>query len=115
MGDRHRLGQVADNLVSNAIKFTPGGGTVTVRVAADDNRALLEVADTGIGIAADEIERLFERMYRSPEVERRQIQGTGLGLTIAKAIVDAHDGRISATSEPGAGTTFTVELPLADG
>jgi PAS domain S-box-containing protein len=108
--DRHRLGQVADNLVSNAIKFTPRGGRVTVRVAEEGDRVVLAVTDTGIGIAADEIEKLFERMYRSAEASRRHIQGTGLGLTIAKAIVEAHGGAIEVESELGAGTTFKVVL-----
>ncbi len=110
-GDRHRLAQVAENLVSNAIKFTPKGGRVSVRVRSEGDRVDLEVADTGIGIRDADRGRLFDRMFRASEAETRQIQGTGLGLTIAKAIVDAHRGTISVTSRPGEGATFTVELP----
>jgi PAS domain S-box-containing protein len=111
-GDPDRLGQVADNLVSNAIKFTPDGGRVVIAVRRDGDVAVIEVTDTGIGIAAAESPRLFDRMFRSVEAERRQIQGTGLGLTIVKAIVDAHGGSIAVESEPSHGAVFRVELPL---
>lgn len=110
-GDQHRLAQVAENLISNAIKFTPDGGFVRVSVGGDDAHATLEVADSGIGISEEDRVQLFERMFRSAEAERRGIQGTGLGLTIAKAIVDAHGGVISVASEPGEGAAFTVTLP----
>ena len=110
--DPHRLGQVVDNLLSNAIKFTPRGGRIAIRAASDGERALIAVSDTGIGIPPSDSERLFERTYRAAEAERRHIQGTGLGLTIVKAIVDAHHGSISVESEVGRGTTFTVELPV---
>jgi signal transduction histidine kinase len=110
--DPHRLGQVIDNLLSNAIKFTPRGGHVDIRVARDGDHASLVFSDTGIGIPPEDTDRLFERMFRAREAERRHIQGTGLGLTIAKAIVDAHRGSISVESDIGRGTTFTIELPL---
>jgi PAS domain S-box-containing protein len=112
-GDPDRLAQVAENLVSNALKFTPAGGTVTIATGEHDGSAVLEVADTGIGIAEEASPRLFDRMYRAVEAERRQIQGTGLGLTIVKAIVDAHRGRIVVDSEPGRGAVFRVELPTS--
>ena len=111
-GDPHRLAQVVENLVSNAIKFTPSGGSVAVRVERTDGAVALEVSDTGIGIEQQDLGRLFDRMYRADEAERRHIQGTGLGLTIVKAIVDAHEATIAVSSEPGVGTTFRVELPL---
>ncbi len=110
-GDPHRLGQVVENLLSNAIKFTPSGGRVTVAIEPAGRGIALEIADTGIGIAEDDLARLFDRMYRSEEAERRHIQGTGLGLTIVKAIVDAHEATIAVHSEPGAGTRFRIELP----
>ena len=112
-GDRLRLGQLLDNLVSNAVKFTPDGGTVTVSLATRDGEAVLEVADTGIGIPAEEQERLFERFYRASTARERSIEGTGLGLVIARAIAEAHGGRIGFQSSEGTGTTFRVELPLA--
>jgi PAS domain S-box-containing protein len=114
-GDPHRLAQVVENLVSNAIKFTPRGGRVDVRVQGGSGSVALEVADTGIGIEEDDLGRLFDRMYRAGEAERRHIQGTGLGLTIVKAIIDAHEATIAVSSEPQKGTTFRVELPpMAD-
>ncbi len=109
--DPYRLGQVVDNLVSNAIKFTPRGGRVVIRTGRAAGGAVLAVTDTGIGIPPQDCDRLFERMFRAPEAERRHIQGTGLGLTIVKAIVDAHGGSIAVESDLGRGTTVTVQLP----
>jgi signal transduction histidine kinase len=112
-GERLRLEQLIDNLVSNAIKFTPAGGHVDIAVGARDGVVRLDVSDTGIGIPEEERARLFERFFRSQTALERQIQGTGLGLYISKAIVDAHGGRIAVQSEEGKGTTFMVELPAA--
>ncbi|MGH3037402.1 MAG: PAS domain S-box protein [Gaiellaceae bacterium] len=112
-GDRARIGQLMDNLVSNAIKFTLEGGRVDVRVRALSKRAVVDVRDSGIGIPATEREHLFQRFYRTSNATELAIQGTGLGLAISKAIVEAHDGRITLTSEEDVGTTFRVELPLA--
>ncbi|MEA2419935.1 MAG: hypothetical protein QOE60_2141, partial [Thermoleophilaceae bacterium] len=111
--DRELLGQVVDNLVSNAIKFTPAGGCVTLRCSAVADRVVLEVADTGLGMSEPEQAQLFERFYRTAAADEHAIQGTGLGLTIVKAFVEAHEGTISVTSASDAGTTFRVELPLA--
>jgi len=111
-GDRARIGQLMDNLVSNAIKFTPESGRVDVRVRALQKRAVVEVRDSGIGIPANERKHLFQRFYRTSTATEQAIQGTGLGLAISKAIVEAHDGRITLTSEEDVGTTFRVELPL---
>lgn len=114
-GDRRRLSQLATNLIANAVKFTPAGGRVDVRVEAAAGRAILEVEDTGIGIPAGEQERLFERFFRASTARTAQVQGTGLGLAIAKAIVDAHGGTIEVQSREGTGTTFRVELPQEAG
>lgn len=111
-GDRARLAQLVDNLVSNALKFTPAGGRVEVRTFASNGHALLEVSDTGVGIPAGEQERLFERFFRASTAREGAIQGTGLGLSIAKAITEAHGGSISVESEEGKGTSLRVELPL---
>jgi PAS domain S-box-containing protein len=111
-GDPQRLGQVLDNLLSNAIKFTPNGGRVAVSLTASDGVAAIEVTDSGMGIPEDEQQRLFDRLYRARSATASAIPGVGLGLTIVKAIVDAHRGRILVESEPGAGATFRVELPV---
>jgi protein-histidine pros-kinase len=111
-GDPHRLGQVVDNLLSNAIKFTPKGGEVSVRLGSSNGVAAIEVTDTGTGIPEDEQEFLFDRLYRAPSAAASAVPGVGLGLTIVKAIVDAHHGRVTLESEPGVGATFRVELPV---
>ena len=112
-GEAVRLAQLLDNLISNSIKFTPRGGRVSVYLSARDGLVRFEISDTGIGISREERERLFERFFRSQSALERQIQGTGLGLYISKAIVEAHGGRIGVRSEVGEGTTFIVELPAA--
>jgi signal transduction histidine kinase len=111
LGDEERLAQLLDNLVSNAVKFTPDGGSVTVRLWAEEGTVVLEVTDSGIGVPEGERERLFERFYRGSTAVSRQIQGTGLGLHVAQAIVAAHGGVISVSSEVDSGTTLRVELP----
>jgi signal transduction histidine kinase/HAMP domain-containing protein len=112
LGDRDRLAQVLDNLVSNALKFTPPGGRVAVRLSADGGRARIEVADTGVGIPAGDLPHLFDRFYRARNVAERAIPGLGLGLMIVRAIAEAHGGAVMVRSEVGRGTTFTVLLPL---
>jgi signal transduction histidine kinase len=109
--DRGRMFQLVENLVSNAIKFTPAGGDVRVSVRPVNGVVRLEVADTGIGIASEEQERLFERFFRASTAAEHQIPGTGLGLYITRAIVEAHGGSIGVRSDPGEGTSFRVELP----
>jgi PAS domain S-box-containing protein len=110
--DKARLSQVLDNLISNALKFTPAGGRVEVRVTCDSERAVVEVADSGMGISDSEQERLFERFYRTESSAIQAIPGTGLGLWISKAIVEGHGGEIGVESAPGRGATFRIELPL---
>ncbi|MBO3741132.1 ATP-binding protein [Actinoplanes flavus] len=110
-GDGPRLRQVVDNLLSNAIKYTPGGGTATVTAHADDTTVTIDITDTGIGIPAEQYPKLFTRFFRATTATDRKIKGTGLGLAVTKAIVDAHDGTITAQPAPTGGTTFTVTLP----
>ena len=111
-GDRIRLAQLLDNLVSNGIKFTPSGGRVDVRVRGEQAAAVVEVRDTGMGIPVDEQEHLFDRFFRTSKATEQAIPGTGLGLAISKAIVHAHGGQIAVASDEGQGTSFRVALPI---
>ncbi len=111
--DAVRIGQAIDNLISNAIKFTPDGGRVRVTLTQKAGRVSLTVADTGMGMTAPDIGRLFERFFRTDSAQTQHIQGSGLGLPIVKAIVEAHGGTITVTSEPNVGTAFVMSLPLA--
>ena len=110
-GDRMRLEQVAVNLVENAIKYTDEG-TVSVRVAREDNYAVLEVKDTGIGIPEESIEHLFGRFYRADKARSRSTGGTGLGLSITEKLVTQHHGKIEVKSKLGEGSCFTVRIPI---
>jgi two-component system phosphate regulon sensor histidine kinase PhoR len=111
LADRARIEQVLLNLVHNAIKFTPAGGTITVRGHIDGDALVTEVTDTGSGIPEADLQRLFERFYKADKARRSE--GTGLGLAIAKHIVQTHNGTISVASTLGKGSTFTFTLPLA--
>ncbi|MGN6371686.1 MAG: sensor histidine kinase [Solirubrobacteraceae bacterium] len=111
--DRDRLGQLLDNLLTNALKFTDEGGRVEVRVRETQGKAQLQVSDSGVGIAHEELDRLFERFYRAQAATDAAVQGVGLGLSICKAIAETHGGSIAVASRIGEGTTFTVELPTA--
>jgi signal transduction histidine kinase len=110
-GDRARLAQVLDNVVSNAIKFTPSGGAVSVTTRLLPGEVEVVISDTGMGIPSDELPLLFQRFFRAERATSGAIPGTGLGLAIAKAIVTGHGGRIRVESEDGAGATFRVTLP----
>jgi signal transduction histidine kinase len=111
-GDADQLAQLCDNLISNAVKFTPSGGRVEVRLSAGGGVLRLEVEDSGIGIPEREQSRLFERFYRTTAAAEREIPGAGLGLWIAEAVARLHGGVIDVHSRLGHGTTFTVTLPL---
>jgi len=111
-GDAHRLEQVLNNLVDNAIRYTPDGGAITLSLHRDGEWALVEVADTGIGIAPDQLPHIFDRFYRVDKARSRAKGGTGLGLAIVKGIVDQHGGKITVASQPGKGSTFKVWLKL---
>jgi signal transduction histidine kinase len=110
--DRDRLVQVLDNLLGNAIKFSPDGGIITVRIRPVDTAVQVEVADQGIGIPADKMDKIFERFYQVDGSSRRRFGGTGLGLAIVKRIVEAHNGKIWVDSEEGKGSTFSFTLPI---
>ncbi|MEL4317872.1 ATP-binding protein [Leifsonia sp. YIM 134122] len=110
-GDPTRLAQACDNLISNALKFTGRGGSVTVSLTESENEAVIAVQDTGMGIPAAEIDGLFTRFFRSSTAVRQAVQGVGLGLSITKAIVTAHHGVMGVSSVENEGTTFTIALP----
>jgi PAS domain S-box-containing protein len=112
-GEPRRLRQVLDNLLSNAVKYTPQGGTVTITTRYDDDRIFLMIADTGIGIPAEQYPQLFERFFRASTATGLGIKGTGLGLAVTKAIVEAHSGTITAEPGDDGGTRFTVMLPIS--
>ena len=112
-GDQARLKQVVVNLLDNAIKYTLQGGAVALSVSALDSKAVLEVADNGIGIPAEALPRVFDRFFRVDKARSRELGGAGLGLSIVKSICTAHHGRVEASSVPSQGTRFRVELPLA--
>jgi len=108
-GDRVRLEQVAANLIDNAIKYTPRGGRVAAYVRRTGGRVELVVEDSGAGIPADELPRIWQRLFRGDQ--SRTERGLGLGLSLVKAIVEAHGGTVGVVSQPGRGSTFTVSLP----
>jgi signal transduction histidine kinase len=112
MGDNRRLNQVMTNLISNAIKYSAEDTTVHCSIALKDKQIVVSVRDEGIGIAAEHIPHLFQQFYRVDSKQTRRIEGTGLGLFIARSIVEQHNGKISVESTPGAGSTFTVILPV---
>jgi signal transduction histidine kinase len=113
--DRERVHQVLRNLLDNAVRFTPPGGDVVVSASRVNGRCEVSVADTGKGIAPEHLPRLFDRFYRVDPARARGDGGTGIGLAIARSVVEAHGGRIWAESEEGRGSTFTFELPVAAG
>jgi signal transduction histidine kinase len=111
-GDAVRLGQACDNLISNAIKFTPRGGSVAVSVSNTDDTVRIKFADTGMGIPAAELDKLFARFFRASTATRAAVPGVGLGLSITRAIVLAHHGELTVESVEGKGTSFILTLPL---
>ncbi|WP_422932124.1 sensor histidine kinase [Singulisphaera sp. PoT] len=112
-GDVQRLRQLVTNLIDNAIKFTPAGGSVELRIQPNGREAALTVSDTGVGIAGTHLPHIFERFYRADQA--RASSGSGLGLSICRWIVEAHGGDIRAESVVGAGSMFTVRIPFATG
>jgi signal transduction histidine kinase len=111
--DPFRVGQAVDNLLSNAIKYSPSGGTVTLSARAEDGWIAIGVADTGMGIRAEDRPLVFERFFRSDEARRAHIPGVGLGLAITKTIAERHGGELGCVSTPGKGSTFTFRIPAA--
>jgi signal transduction histidine kinase len=112
LGDTDRLKQLLLNLVTNALKYTPAGGSVTLSLSLDGDWVRVDVADTGIGIPASDLPHIFDRFYRVDKARARAMGGTGLGLSIARWIAEAHGGKLSVVSEVGKGSTFSITLPL---
>lgn len=115
LGDKDKIGQVFNNLINNAIKYSPDGGNIYVDIFEEGPNLKIAIKDEGLGIPADAIEKLFTKFYRVDNTDRRRIGGTGLGLAIVKEIMKAHDGEISVQSEPKEGSTFTVSFPIVIG
>lgn len=113
VGNRNRIRQVLTNIIGNAVKYTPDGGTIWITLKVESAQAVLQVQDNGIGIPATDLPYIFDKFYRVRDEKTKNIKGTGLGLAITKSIVEANNGRIWAESTPGKGTLFTVTLPLA--
>ncbi|MBL8799040.1 MAG: histidine kinase, partial [Planctomycetia bacterium] len=111
--DEEAVSQILDNLVDNAVKYTPPGGRIQVAAHCEDRHVCLEVRDNGIGIPERDLPRIFERFYRVDKARSRELGGTGLGLSIVKHLVQAMNGTIAASSQLHQGTTFTVRLPRA--
>jgi len=114
LANRMNMEEVMSNLIGNAIKYTPDNGSITVSANADGEFVKIAVADSGLGIASDDIERIFTRFYRVKNEKTRYIIGTGLGLPIVKSIIEAHNGRIEVQSQEGKGSEFAVYLPVVD-
>jgi signal transduction histidine kinase len=112
LANRRSIEEVISNLLTNAIKYTPDGGSVTLSAGVERGYVRISVKDTGFGIDRDDLDRIFERFYRVKNDKTRLITGTGLGLAIVKSIMDAHNGMIRVESEIGQGTTFHVYLPI---
>lgn len=113
-GNRDSLHRMLANLVDNAIRYTEPGGTVTVSLSSEDTDVAISVQDTGIGIPSDSMDHIFERFYRVDKSRARSAGGSGLGLSIVKAIAEAHNGKVTAYSQPGQGSNFTIVLPRTD-
>jgi len=111
--DKEAISSVLINLLSNAIKFSSTIKEVSVKLFRQDHHAVLQVEDKGIGISGKELSRIFERFYRSRDVNAADAKGSGLGLTLVKHITEAHGGQIEVHSEPGRGSTFTIILPIS--
>jgi signal transduction histidine kinase len=112
MGDRERLAQMLWNLLENAAQYTPDGGRIELHLRPVDGVARVEVQDTGIGIAEEDLPHVFDRFYRGQGARAIREDGTGLGLAIVKYVAEAHGGMVTVSSEPGRGTTFSVDIPL---
>lgn len=114
LGDKEKLEQTFMNLINNGIKYSPAGGTVTIKIYQDRKQINVDIQDEGLGIPKEELDKLFSKFYRVDNSDRRQIGGTGLGLSIVKEIIEAHNGKVKVSSEYGKGSTFTLSFPVVE-
>ena len=113
VGNKVQLRQMLDNILGNAVKYTPNGGELIIKAIEENGQVILQILDNGMGIPSEEQSRIFNKFYRATNAPK-EIQGTGLGLAIVKTIVENHDGRIWVDSILGKGTTFTIVMPVAE-
>jgi DNA-binding response OmpR family regulator/two-component sensor histidine kinase len=113
-GDAGRIAQILNNLLSNAHKYTPAGGTITISTTREENFVRVNITDTGVGLTAEEQAHLFTRFYRAKNPATQEVGGTGLGLSIVRMLVEMHGGKVAVQSAPGQGSTFSFTLPIAD-
>jgi two-component system phosphate regulon sensor histidine kinase PhoR len=111
--NQQNIDEVLSNLITNAIKYSPEGSSISISAMPENEYLKIIVGDTGYGMEKEDLEKIFTRFYRVKDTNTRAIQGTGLGLSLVKTIIDSHHGKITVESEPGQGTTFTVLLPIA--
>jgi signal transduction histidine kinase len=114
MGDAGQLERAILNVLSNAIKFTPAGGSVSLEAKRANGQLLVSVHDTGVGISGEDLPKLFRPFFRSSSTYKQAVPGTGLGLVIVKSILEGHKGSVDVSSTPGEGTTVTLRIPVAD-
>ena len=112
--DPDKLEQILVNILSNAFKFTPSGGSIEISISSDDEHARIEISDSGVGIPRDKIEHIFDRFYQVDDSNLREYEGSGIGLSLVKELVDLHHGTITVRSNPGEGSCFTVKIPLGN-
>jgi signal transduction histidine kinase len=110
--DESYMSRAMDNLVANAIKFTPAGGRVEVQIDLKDQQVCIQVTDTGLGISEEDLPHIFDPFYRARQAGREHVEGSGLGLSIVKTVVEQHHGQVTVESTPGKGSTFRVTLPV---
>jgi signal transduction histidine kinase len=115
LANRRNMEEVLSNLITNAIKYSPNGGRISISASSGSDYLSIRIQDSGIGIDAEDKNRIFQRFYRVKNEKTRYIQGTGLGLALVKSILESHQGRIKVDSQPGEGSTFFVFLPLLTG
>ena len=112
--DQRRIAQIFDNLLSNAVKYSPEGGTITVHLDPDKENCTISIIDEGIGMSAEQINRIFDKFYRA-DASNTAVQGVGLGMTIVKEMIESHGSAIAVQSTLGAGTTISFTLPTVEG